>query len=158
MSTPRARRLGRPTALSRAVTDNTMLRETLYKQGVEIEDFKKMWNDSATAAKDYKRKTEELTGQLSDLRERANTERADNRQRVDTLKRTIADIEKALAESQGYARALNERLEHDSPLVEVPQITTRYALHQSVRTIPCEPDRHYAGVASTERAKHWTAV
>lgn len=86
---------------------------------------------------------------------------------IEQLKAIIADLEMQLAHSQGYARALNERLEHDSPVVEVPQVvtTTKAALarraempyERPATTRRLDAIRDQFG-RETSPGKHWTAI
>lgn len=89
------------------------------------------------------------------------------RESIRILKVTVADLEKALAHSEGRNDELEKQVAAMSPLVEVPQppVMTTKAVLLASQTAPSARNRHETLDAlrgytdrATARPKHWTEL
>jgi hypothetical protein len=97
----------------------------------------------------------------------ANEAVASQRETIRALKRIIADNERQIADLTGYSRAQQERIEADSPIIEIPNLPTLATREQVRRNDelnrtsgrPYRETDHY-GMVSTGREpkKHWTEI
>jgi hypothetical protein len=89
------------------------------------------------------------------------------RERTNELKRIIADNERQIADLTGYSRAQQERIEADSPIIEIPNLPTLATREQVRRNDelnrasgrPYRETDHYGAVSTgREPKKHWTEI
>lgn len=139
------------------------------KQDLQSRDDALRNANSALQAKKLTIETLERQVSERDTRISANTNTiADSRDRVNRLKVIVSDLERQFANAQGYIRAMRDRADADSPVVEIPQppmLTTRARIAGG--GLYGEDCRHSGGDlfrgdlgcdGKTSAPKHWTAI
>jgi hypothetical protein len=162
MSLTRAarRRITAPTPLMRKERENNALRDALAAMQKERDEQTRLCAKALSERDSARSEVITLAGRIS-------TNRESTESRVKALKRTISDLEKQLADAQGYIRAGQDQTFRDSPVIEVPQpprVTTKAALmSEAGATLNYSPgggytDRELFGRATTSTPKHWTEL